>query len=50
MMAKRVLRHGSQSTVEQSLPYEGLVFQYCTRTAEHYKTVCETLARIKGNR
>ena len=50
MMAKRILRHGSQSTVEQSLPYEGLVFQYCTRTAEHYKTVCETLARIKGSR
>jgi enoyl-CoA hydratase/carnithine racemase len=50
MMAKRILRHGSQSTLEQSLPYESLVFQYCTRTAEHYKTVCETLARIKGNR
>jgi len=49
MMAKRILRHGSQSTVEQSLPYESLVFRYCTRTAEHYKTVCETLARIKGS-
>src|SRR5208337_1847602 len=49
MMAKRVLRHGSQSTLEQSLPYESLVFQYCTRTAEHYKTVCETLVRIKGS-
>jgi len=47
-MAKRVLRHGSQSTLEQSLPYESLVFQYCTRTAEHYKTVCEVLAKIKG--
>lgn len=50
MMAKRVLRHGSESTLEQSLPYESLVFQYCTRTPEHYKTVCETLARIKGAR
>ena len=48
VMAKRVLRHGSQSTLEQSLPYESLVFQYCTRTADHYKTVCETLAKIKG--
>jgi 2-(1,2-epoxy-1,2-dihydrophenyl)acetyl-CoA isomerase len=48
MMAKRILRHGSQSTVEQSLSYESLVFQYCTRTAEHYRTVCETLARLKG--
>jgi enoyl-CoA hydratase/carnithine racemase len=48
MMAKRVLRHGSQSTLEQTLPYESLVFQYCTRTAEHYKTVCEVLAKIKG--
>jgi 2-(1,2-epoxy-1,2-dihydrophenyl)acetyl-CoA isomerase len=50
MMAKRILRHGSQSTLEQSLPYEGLVFQHCTRTAEHYRTVCDTLARIKGAR
>ncbi|OGP86283.1 MAG: hypothetical protein A2Z08_04235 [Deltaproteobacteria bacterium RBG_16_54_11] len=50
MMAKRVLRHGSQSTLDQALPYESLVFQYCTRTAEHYKTVCETLARLKGAR
>ena len=48
MMAKRVLSHGSESTLEQSLPYESLVFQYCTRTAEHYKTVCEVLAKIKG--
>jgi 2-(1,2-epoxy-1,2-dihydrophenyl)acetyl-CoA isomerase len=48
VMAKRVLRHGSQSTLEQSLPYESLVFQYCTRTAEHYKTVCETIAKLKG--
>ncbi len=48
MMAKRILRHGSESTLEQSLPYESLVFQHCTRTAEHYKTVCEVLARIKG--
>jgi 2-(1,2-epoxy-1,2-dihydrophenyl)acetyl-CoA isomerase len=48
MMAKRVLRHGSQSTLEQTLPYESLVFKYCTRTAEHYKTVCETLDKIKG--
>jgi enoyl-CoA hydratase/carnithine racemase len=50
MMAKRVLRHGSQSTLEQALPYESLVFQYCTRTPEHYRTVCETLARLKGAR
>ena len=48
MMAKRVLRHGSQSTLEQTLPYESLVFQHCTRTAEHYKTVCEILEKIKG--
>jgi len=49
MMAKRVLRHGSQSTLEQSLPYESLVFKYCTRTAEHYKTVCEVQEKIKSN-
>lgn len=49
MMAKRVLRHGSQFTLEQSLPYESLVFKYCTRTAEHYKTVCEVQEKIKSN-
>ena len=49
MMAKRVLRHGSQSTLEQSLPYESLVFKYCTRTAEHYKTVCEVQEKIRSS-
>ena len=48
LMAKRVLRHGSQSTLEQTLLYESLVFQHCTRTAEHYKTVCEILEKISG--
>jgi len=49
VMAKRVLRHGSQSTLEQTLPYESLVFKYCTRTAEHYKTICEVQEKIKSN-
>jgi enoyl-CoA hydratase/carnithine racemase len=46
-MTKRVLRHGSQSTLEQVLPYESLVFHHCTRTREHYEAVCSILDRIK---
>ena len=46
--AKRLLRHGGQSTLEQVLPYEGLVFQQRTQTKEHYDAVCATLEAIKG--
>lgn len=47
-MTKRILRHGCQSTLEQVLPYEGLVFQHCARTQEHYEAVCSILDRIKA--
>ena len=46
-MTKRLLRHGGQSTLEQVLPYEGLVFQQRTQTKEHYEAVCATLEAIK---
>ena len=46
-MTKRVLRHGSHSTLEQVLPYESLVFHHCSKTKEHYKAVCSILDRIK---
>jgi len=46
-MTKRILRHGCQSTLEQALPYESLVFHHCTRTREHYEAVCGILDRIK---
>jgi 2-(1,2-epoxy-1,2-dihydrophenyl)acetyl-CoA isomerase len=46
-MTKRVLRHGSHSTLEQVLPYESLVFHHCSKTKEHYEAVCGILDRIK---
>jgi 2-(1,2-epoxy-1,2-dihydrophenyl)acetyl-CoA isomerase len=46
-MTKRLLRHGHHSTLEQTLPYEGLVFQHQTRTREHYDAVCTTLEKLK---
>lgn len=45
---KRLLRHGMQSTLDQVLPYEGLVFQDCTHTVAHYEAVCEVLRQIKS--
>lgn len=48
MLTKRLLRHGCQSTLEQTLPYESLVFLHCTMTREHYERVCDVLAKIKG--
>ncbi len=46
-MAKQVLRHGMQSTLDQVLTYEGLAFQSCTQTKAHYDAVCKTLQQIK---
>jgi 2-(1,2-epoxy-1,2-dihydrophenyl)acetyl-CoA isomerase len=46
-MTKRILRHGQHSTLEQTLPYEGLVFQHQTRTREHYDAVCRILEQLK---
>ncbi|MBN1848204.1 MAG: enoyl-CoA hydratase/isomerase family protein [Deltaproteobacteria bacterium] len=46
-MTKHILRHGMQSTLEQVLPYEGLVFQQRTQTEEHYEAVCARLEAIK---
>jgi 2-(1,2-epoxy-1,2-dihydrophenyl)acetyl-CoA isomerase len=47
-MTKRLLRHGQQSTLEQAVPYEGLVFQHQTRTREHYEAVCGILEQLKN--
>jgi 2-(1,2-epoxy-1,2-dihydrophenyl)acetyl-CoA isomerase len=49
-MTKRILRHGYQSTLEQVLEYESLVFQHCTRTPEHYEAVCKILDQIKSSK
>jgi 2-(1,2-epoxy-1,2-dihydrophenyl)acetyl-CoA isomerase len=45
--AKRLLRHGSHSTLEQVLAYEALVFQQAAQTHEHYEAVCRTMAQLK---
>jgi 2-(1,2-epoxy-1,2-dihydrophenyl)acetyl-CoA isomerase len=47
-MTKQILRHGHHSTLEQALPYEGLVFQHQTRTREHYDAVCRILEQLKS--
>jgi len=47
-MTKQILRHGHHSTIEQALPYEGLVFQHQTRTREHYDAVCRILEQLKS--
>lgn len=45
--AKKLLRHGSHSTLEQSLDYEALIFQHATRTAEHYAAVGRIMEHLK---
>lgn len=47
-MTKRVLRHGMQSTLDQVLPYEAMVFQDCTHSVSHYDAVCEVLRQIQS--
>ncbi len=47
-MTKQILRHGHHSTLEQTLPYESLVFQHQTRTGEHYEAVCKILEQLKS--
>jgi 2-(1,2-epoxy-1,2-dihydrophenyl)acetyl-CoA isomerase len=46
-MTKRVLRHGMQSTLDQTLLYEAMVFQDCTHSSEHYDAVCGVLKQIR---
>jgi 2-(1,2-epoxy-1,2-dihydrophenyl)acetyl-CoA isomerase len=46
--AKKLLRHGSHSTLEQVLDYEALIFQHATRTREHYDAVGRIMAELKN--
>jgi enoyl-CoA hydratase/carnithine racemase len=46
--AKKLLRHGSHSTLEQVLDYEALIFQHATRTQEHYDAVSRIMAELKN--
>jgi 2-(1,2-epoxy-1,2-dihydrophenyl)acetyl-CoA isomerase len=45
--AKRALRHGSHSTLEQVLAFEALTFQSAAQTPEHYAEVCRKLDQLK---
>lgn len=45
--AKKLLRHGSHSTLEQVLEYESLVFQHATQTQEHYDAVNRIMEELK---
>lgn len=46
--AKKLLRHGSHSTLEQVLDYEALIFQHATQTQEHYDAVGRIMAELKN--
>ncbi|MCF8111412.1 MAG: enoyl-CoA hydratase/isomerase family protein [Desulfobacteraceae bacterium] len=45
--AKKLLRHGYQSTIEQVLDYEALVFQHASQDHEHYEAVCRIKEELK---
>lgn len=45
-MSKRLLRHGSQSTMHQTLEYEASAFNQSCQTKEHYEAVCRVLDDI----
>jgi enoyl-CoA hydratase/carnithine racemase len=45
--AKKLLRHGSHSTLEQVLEYESQVFQHATQTQEHYDAVNRIMEELK---
>lgn len=49
-MSKRLLRHGSQSTMQQTLEYEAAAFQQSCQTQEHYAAVCQMLDEIKAKK
>jgi enoyl-CoA hydratase/carnithine racemase len=48
--AKKLLRHGSHSTLEQVLEYEALVFQSATQTQDHYDAVGRIMEELKRSK
>lgn len=49
-MSKRLLRHGSQSTMQQTFEYEAAAFQQACQTPEHYAAVCRMLDEMKARK
>ncbi|MFW6011341.1 MAG: enoyl-CoA hydratase/isomerase family protein [Desulfosalsimonas sp.] len=45
--AKKLLRHGYQSTLEQVLDYEALIFQHASQSPAHYEAVCRMKEELK---
>jgi len=48
--ARRVLRHGSHSSLDEVLEYEALVLQRAMQTQEHYDALCQVMEEIGSGR
>ncbi len=48
--AKKLLRHGSHSALEQVLEYEAHVFQQATQNQAHYDAVCRILEEVNAKK
>ncbi len=46
--SKEILRHGMQSTLDQIIQHESMVFLDCMKTEEHQLTLGKLLARMKS--
>ena len=44
---KKLLRHGSHSTIDQVIEYEFLTFQAAAKSSEHYESVCRLIQKMK---
>ena len=49
-MSKRLLRHGSHSTMHQTLEYEASAFYQSCQTKEHYAAACRVLDEINAKK
>ena len=48
--AKNLLRHGSQSTIDQVLDFETVVLQQMLQHPEHYEAICRVLEEIQSKK
>jgi enoyl-CoA hydratase/carnithine racemase len=46
--AKALLKHGMESTLDETIEREGHVFQECQKTESHYEAVCGLMGAVKG--
>ena len=45
--SKEILRHGMQSTLDQVIQHEAMVFLDCMKTEEHQAALSKLLAQMK---